>query len=194
MHTVRWSNSSIWLIDGTLSSVTTPSQSGRGSNGNDGILHVPQSSRIEASSSDCVVSYPGHSLGVGVLPLCRDAVSVFYSPIRLTYINSGAARSALGSWYELLLTYKMAPTITSANSPVLSYNPFLTPLRHYTDWHQMENGSKANIRRYNPFQRSQIQRFMASVGLWDIHRWKNFWKVWCVFVLFLFLFFLGGGM
>ena len=30
------------------------------------------------SPSDCLVSYPRHSLG-GILPLCRGAVSVFYS-------------------------------------------------------------------------------------------------------------------
>ena len=33
--------------------------------------------------SDFLVSYPGHSLGGGVLPLCREAVGVFYSPSRL---------------------------------------------------------------------------------------------------------------
>ena len=33
---------------------------------------------LEPSPSDCLVSYPGHSLG-GVLPLCREAVGVFYS-------------------------------------------------------------------------------------------------------------------
>ena len=73
------SNHSIWPIDRTLSGATIPSQSGPGSNGNKEVLHVPQSSSItEASPSDCLVSYQGHSL-VGVfLPLCRDAVGVFY--------------------------------------------------------------------------------------------------------------------
>ena len=33
-----------------------------------------------ASASDCLVSYTGHSLGEGVLPLSRGAVGVFYSP------------------------------------------------------------------------------------------------------------------
>ena len=33
---------------------------------------------IFPKAPDCLVSYPGHLLG-GVLPLCRDAVSVFYS-------------------------------------------------------------------------------------------------------------------
>ena len=75
--------SSIWPVDRTLSGATTPSQSGAGSDGNEGVLRIPQSSSISGTSpSICLVSYPGHSLGV-VLPLCRDVVSVFYIPSRL---------------------------------------------------------------------------------------------------------------
>ena len=52
------SNSSIWPIDRTLSSATTPSLSGPGSFGNEGVLHIPQISDIStASPSDCLVSY-----------------------------------------------------------------------------------------------------------------------------------------
>ena len=58
------SNSSIWSIDRTLSGVTNPSQSGPGSDGNEVVLRIPLSSSITgASPSDCLVSYPGHSLG-----------------------------------------------------------------------------------------------------------------------------------
>ena len=54
----------IYPIDRTLSGATTSGQSGLGSDGNKGVLHIPQSSRIiEASPSDCLVSYPGHALG-----------------------------------------------------------------------------------------------------------------------------------
>ena len=50
----------------TLSSATTPHQSGPGSDGNKGALNIPQSSSITgASPSDCLVSYPGHSVVVG---------------------------------------------------------------------------------------------------------------------------------
>ena len=45
------------------------------SNGNEGLLGFPQSSK----ASDGLISYPGNLFGVGVLPLCRDAVGVFYS-------------------------------------------------------------------------------------------------------------------
>ena len=48
----KWLNSSIWPIDGTLIGMTNPSQSRPGSNGNDGVLHIPQSSSTGASSSD----------------------------------------------------------------------------------------------------------------------------------------------
>ena len=42
---------------------TTPGQSGPGSNGNKGVLCIPQSTSITGvSPSDCLMSYPGHSL------------------------------------------------------------------------------------------------------------------------------------
>ena len=57
------SNSSIWPIERTLLGATTLGQSGPESDGNEGVLHIPQSSCITgASPSDCLVSYLGHSL------------------------------------------------------------------------------------------------------------------------------------
>ena len=48
---------SIWLIERTLSSATTPGQSGPGSDGKR-VLCIPQSSSITGTSlSDCLVSY-----------------------------------------------------------------------------------------------------------------------------------------
>ena len=56
--------STIRLIDRTLSGTTTPGHSGPGSDGNEGVLCILQSSGITGTSpSDCLVSYPGHSLG-----------------------------------------------------------------------------------------------------------------------------------
>ena len=70
----------IWTIDGTLSGVSTPGQSGPGSDSNEGVLHIsPNSSITGASPLDCLISYPGHSFG-GFSHLCRKAVGVFYSP------------------------------------------------------------------------------------------------------------------
>ena len=70
-----------------LSGATIPGQSGPGSNGNEGVLRIPQSSSITGTSpSDCLVLYPGHLLGE-VLTLSREAVGVFYSPKSNSYVN-----------------------------------------------------------------------------------------------------------
>ena len=54
----------------TLSGATTQGQSGFGSDGNEGVLRIPQSSSItEISTSDCLISLSGHSLGGGGLIL-----------------------------------------------------------------------------------------------------------------------------
>ena len=75
------SNSSIWLIDRTLSSTTTLGLSGPGSNGNVGVLYIPQSSSIAgASPSDCLESFPGYSSVVGHLtPLQRCSRCILQS-------------------------------------------------------------------------------------------------------------------
>ena len=56
--------SSNWPIDRTLSCANTLGQSGPGSDANKGVLHIPQSFSITGTTlSDCLVSYPRHSLG-----------------------------------------------------------------------------------------------------------------------------------
>ena len=56
--------SSIWLIDRNLSDATNLSQSGSGSDGNEGVLRISQSFSITgASPSDGLISYIGHLLG-----------------------------------------------------------------------------------------------------------------------------------
>ena len=72
-------NSSIWPIDRTLSAATTPTKSGPGSNGNEGVLHIPQSFRVGTPLSDGLMSYLGLSFGESY-PSVPDAVDVFYSP------------------------------------------------------------------------------------------------------------------
>ena len=56
------SNSSIWPIDRTLSAATTTDQSGPGSNGNEQVLHILQSSKTAALPSNSLMSYPGYLL------------------------------------------------------------------------------------------------------------------------------------
>ena len=68
----------------TLSGATTPGQSGPGGDGYEGILCIPQSSNITGTSpSDCLVSYPGYSLGGSYL----------YAELQLVY---SAPTSRLG--------------------------------------------------------------------------------------------------
>ena len=58
------SDTSIRPINRTLSDATTPGKSGPGSNGNERVLCISQSSSItEASLSDYLMSYLGHLLG-----------------------------------------------------------------------------------------------------------------------------------
>ena len=71
----------IWSIDRTLSGATTPGQSGPRLDGNEGVLHFPQSwNIIGASATGCLMSYSGRLLWGVFLPLFREAVGVFYSP------------------------------------------------------------------------------------------------------------------
>ena len=68
---------SIWPIDRTLSGATTPDQGGPRSDGNEGVLYIPQSSSITwTSPSNCLVSYPGKSSG-GAYPSAE--VQLVYS-------------------------------------------------------------------------------------------------------------------
>ena len=66
-QTIQFSISTLYISTGpmhrTLSVDTTPDQSGSGNDGNEGEIRIPQGSSItETSSSDCLVSYPGHLL------------------------------------------------------------------------------------------------------------------------------------
>ena len=84
--------SSVWPIDTTLSGATTLGQSGPGSDGNEGISRIPQSSSITGTSlSDCLVWNPGHSLEVGSYPSAEKQSVYYTAPVNwasheLTYI------------------------------------------------------------------------------------------------------------
>ena len=55
----------IWPIDRTLSGAISPRQSGPGSNGNGGLLHILHISKARTSPSDCLVLYQDARLGGG---------------------------------------------------------------------------------------------------------------------------------
>ena len=56
----KWLQSSIWHKDGTLTGITTFSQSGLGSNDNERELHIPQRSRTGVPPLDGLSSYLEH--------------------------------------------------------------------------------------------------------------------------------------
>ena len=85
------SNSSIWLIDRTLPGAITPGQSG--SDGNEGLLRILQSSSITgASPSNCLMSYPGDSLGESY-PSAK--IQLVYSTAILGYVAEGLHKAYL---------------------------------------------------------------------------------------------------
>ena len=66
--------------ESTLSCATTPGQSGPGSDGNEGVLYIPPKHQHYWKLTIwlfCVINRA--FIWGGVLPLCRGAVSVFYS-------------------------------------------------------------------------------------------------------------------
>ena len=78
------SKSSIQPTDRTLLDAITPDQSEPGSDGNKGVLHVPQSSCItETSPSDGFVSYTGHSMEESNLSAGMQSV---YSSAQLGHV------------------------------------------------------------------------------------------------------------
>ena len=109
-------------IDRTLSGVTTPGQSGSGSDGNERVFCIPQSSTINGTSaSDCLVSYPKHI--ESVLLLRRDAVNLCYSPSWLG--NSRIFRN-----YNCLIIVKMQYYHLNMLLRMLCYTTYITIKRY----------------------------------------------------------------
>ena len=62
LHRVKCLNGSICSTDVTVTGATTPGQSEPRSNGNEGVLYNPKSSKTGASTSNSLVSWTRHSL------------------------------------------------------------------------------------------------------------------------------------
>ena len=54
LDTIKCLNSSIWPMDGILTDNTISGENGPGSNGNEGVFSIAQSSKTGVSSSDAV--------------------------------------------------------------------------------------------------------------------------------------------
>ena len=70
----KWLNSSSRPLDGTLTDITNPSQSGQGSISHNGVLNILQSSRTGDLKVNGLILYSGHSFRVGL------QISVFFVP------------------------------------------------------------------------------------------------------------------
>ena len=99
----KWLNSFIWLIDVTIIGTTTLAQSWISSNSNEGVLHIPQNQNLTIRWFS-VISRT--LLGGGVLPLCWDAVGIFYSGIHLR-------QDFHNLWDRFHLFLMLATTITT---------------------------------------------------------------------------------
>ena len=88
----------IWPIDRTQSDAKTLGQNGPGSNGNKGVLHIFQISNTRASLSDCLTSYPGHSLGYVQQPHLTELASI-YSATLLLEVNEIKTEPQLFSFF-----------------------------------------------------------------------------------------------
>ena len=122
---------SIWPIDRTLLGVTTLGQNESGSDGCKGVLRIPQIFSItEASPSDCLVSYAGHSLKDSYFParvqsvyyatpvawatlFCVETLKIFVHPNLLINIFHDAlmAVSQDYSFVSILTTLSLSLTI-----------------------------------------------------------------------------------
>ena len=74
--TLSWNDEQFYLTH--REDAITLGQSKPGSDGNEGVFYISQSSSITgASSQNCLVNI--QDTHWGILPLCRDAVGEFYS-------------------------------------------------------------------------------------------------------------------
>ena len=78
--------SSIQPIDWTLSGTTSPAQSGPTSNGNEGVQRIPKAPALLEPHHPIIYCSIKDTRWC-VLPLCIDAVGVFYSPSQLGNIE-----------------------------------------------------------------------------------------------------------
>ena len=128
------SNTSIWHIDRTLSGATSLSQSGPGSDANKEELGISQSSSINgASPSDCLVSYPGHTLG---------GVGDTYSSAEMQLVYS----TAPGNWATELKTHCwMQSSVTHR-----THYPSLKALcLHYCNNNEIKDTRSISLYTYN---------------------------------------------
>ena len=121
---------SIWLIYRTLSDATTPCQSGSGSNGNEGVLHIRPN--LQGWSLIirlfCVISRT--NIRERSYPFCRDVISVSCSHRQLGWTDLVSHPAWMEGWvyiYHQISTLTIIQMNSSWNFYFLHYRiPFLT--------------------------------------------------------------------
>ena len=110
-----------------------------------GTLHCPMLQLYWNLTIRCLMSYPGFSLGVGIIPIGRNTVVVFYSPSRLSWNILWHIQDFRWGWGVLPLCRDdifTSPSRLSWNSlasyPGLSLGVgCLTPLQRYA-WYILQ--------------------------------------------------------
>ena len=141
----------------TISGATTPGQSGLGSDGNEGVLHIPQSSYVTRPSlSDCLSYIQDTNCGEAV-PLCRGAIGVVYSPNQLgnrTHLNwyTWYVRLIASRGIDIVSTYKMVSIIAIQH---YQFDSILIICLHRGNWIQILLFNTNYSIQHNSFVRKQ---------------------------------------
>ena len=123
---------------------------------------------LKTSPSDCSVSYPGHSLR-GVLPLCRDAASVFYSPSRLGNIFQGVAILYI---YIYIFIYNHAPHNILLNNVCLRLTIIKYQIQTVTDCKHKQS--------LNSIQTSCLK--IIHIYFWLFYNFCHYLVFYCFFI------------
>ena len=102
-----------------LTGTTTPDLSGPGSNGNEGVLHIPQSSRTEASPSDAVQyhiqdthwgrgSYPSAEMQLAYSTVRVDWTEhpkIIYSVFNMSFVDTPLIFFSLSMDWDIYISF-----------------------------------------------------------------------------------------
>ena len=90
--------------------------------------------------SNCLISYPGHLLGLGVSPFCRDAVDVFYISSWLSCKRKvNGVKSKMFSSFEICFSLIISPR----EGVKLKFCEFKTNIGHKYDNNSQMNAFPA---------------------------------------------------
>ena len=115
LHTVC----SIWPIDRVLSGATNPGQSGPRSNGNEGVLPIPQISKAGALLSDGLMLYQGHLLKGGFYPSAEMQSVYPTAPVDLAVLTGTTTLGQSGPGSNGNEEYSALPRTESSPSDIV---------------------------------------------------------------------------